>query len=243
MTLDLVVIVFGLIVGSFLNVCIYRIPRQESIVFPPSACPKCGQRLAPFELIPIISFLIQGCKCRKCHAPISWRYPMIELLTALVFYLIYLRFGLSFETLKYLILAGLMIVIALIDFDLQIIPNVLSLPGMILGVILSYDRIFESMLGMAVGFLIIYLIVWLSRGGMGMGDAKLLAMIGAFAGWQVVIYTLFLGSFLGSIVGGIMILAKKAGRKTAIPFGPYLCLAAILVILLDLPKNYWLFLR
>jgi len=240
MTPEFVIVVFGLIMGSFLNVCIYRIPREQSIVLPPSACPKCGHRLSPLELIPVISFLIQGCKCRECKDSISWRYPLIEILTAVIFYLVYLRFGASFETLKYLILSGLMMVIALIDFDLQIIPNVLSIPGIVIGLILSYDRIFDSLLGIAVGFLIIWLVVQLSRGGMGLGDAKLLAMIGAFAGWQVVIYTLFLGSFLGSIVGGIMILAKKATRKTAIPFGPYLCLGAVLVILFDLPKNYWL---
>ena len=176
----LIITVLGLVIGSFLNVCIYRIPKELSVVNPPSACPSCGKRLQPLELIPVISFLWLRGRCKGCGTQISWRYPLVEFLTGMLFLAAYINWGFTWETLKAVIFISLIIPIAFIDFEFKIIPNVLSIPGILIGLILSYQRIFDSLIGAALGFTIIFLIIILSRGGMGRGDVKLLAMLGAF---------------------------------------------------------------
>jgi len=228
----IVALTFGMVIGSFLNVCIYRIPRGLSIVFPPSSCPACGHRLGVTELVPLFSFLALRGKCKNCGKKISWRYPLVELLTGLLFAGSYGIWGLSLDTLKAWIFIGLIIPIALIDLEYKLIPNVLSFPGIIAGLLLSYDHILDAAVGILLGFGVVVLIIVISRGGMGWGDAKLLAMFGAFWGWKVVIYSLFIGSFFGSIIGVILLATHRATRKTYIPFGPYLALGAITSVVL-----------
>lgn len=226
------VFLIGLCFGSFLNVCIYRIPLKKSIVFPPSTCPKCGRRLGFFELIPVVSFLIQKGRCRGCAESISIRYPVVELLTGIILFLIYWKFGFSMITFKYMVLALIIIAVSFIDLDHQIIPNTIVLPGIIAGLIFGYSNIMDALLGMLCGFGIIAIIILISRGGMGWGDAKLLAMFGAFLGWQSTVYSLFVGSLIGAVIGVTLIVLKKIERKTPIPFGPYLSLGALLWIFL-----------
>lgn len=220
--------IFGLVFGSFFNVCIYRIPLGKSIVFPSSFCPNCQRNLQWYELIPLLSYLIQQGKCRGCGMTISWKYPAVEMMTGLLFGLLYLHFGLSLSLIKGLILVSVLIIVSFIDLKHQIIPNVLVLPGAIVGILLNYNNIIDSLLGLTVGFCIIAAIILLSRGGMGWGDSKLLGMIGAFFGWQAAAYSLFVGSFFGAIIGVTLILLKRIDRKTPIPFGPYIALGALL---------------
>ena len=148
----------------------------------------------------------------------------------MLFLAVYINWGFTWETLKAAIFICLIIPIAFIDFEFKIIPNVLSIPGILIGLILSYQRIFDSLIGAALGFTIIFLIIILSRGGMGMGDAKLLAMFGAFWGWKTVLITLLIGSFFGSVVGVGLLIAHKIDRKTPIAFGPYLCLGSLVAL-------------
>lgn len=235
MSLSASILVFaiGLCIGSFLNVCIYRIPKGKSIVFPPSACPNCGKHLQFYELVPVLSYLIQKGRCRGCDGKISWRYPAIELLSGLLLLWIVWRFGWSYLAVHYSIFLYLLIVVSMIDIDHKIIPNVVVIPGALLGLLMTtfgnhYITGFcNGLLGMVVGFFIIAVVIVLSRGGMGWGDAKLLAMIGAFLGWQATLYSLFVGSLFGSTVGVAMILSKRMERKTPIPFGPFLGLGAL----------------
>lgn len=216
----------GLIIGSFLNVCIYRIPRGGSLLFPPSACPACGRRLTALELIPVAAFIALKGRCRGCRTPISRRYPLVELLTGVLFLLVFWKFGLGLETLKWWVLLSLLIVIALIDLDFQRIPDAISLPGLAAGILLAQGHWGQAVLGAMIGYGIIAAVIALSRGGMGWGDAKLLALIGAFLGWRGVVVSLFVGSLLGSLVGIILLLLRRIDRKTPVPFGPYLSLGA-----------------
>ena len=148
----MIAFVFGTIVGSFLNVCIYRIPEAKSIVFPPSACPNCNNRLKIYHLIPVLSFLFLRGKCHFCQAPISWRYPVVESLTGILYTALFIKYGLSFILIKYLILVSLLIIISLIDLEKMIIPNIISIPGIILGMALSYSDLLNSLLGAVTGF-------------------------------------------------------------------------------------------
>jgi leader peptidase (prepilin peptidase)/N-methyltransferase len=227
--------IFGAMIGSFLNVCIYRLPREESIVFPGSHCPSCNKPIPFYDNIPVISYLVLRGKCRNCRNPISLQYPLVEGICALSSLLLFLRFG---PTLSYLIyfsfFAGL-IVITVIDLYYQIIPDVISLPGigagLLASLVLPEITFFNSLIGALLGggslFLVATVYQWLfKREGMGGGDVKLLAMIGAFLGWKAVILTIFFSSLIGSLTGiGVMLLRGK-GFKYAIPFGPFLSLAA-----------------
>lgn len=224
--------IFGSVIGSFLNVCIYRIPNKMSIAFPPSHCFTCNNPLAARDLIPVFSWLWLRGRCRSCGAKISGQYPLVETLTALLFVWGFLQGGLAWETLQYWVFAGLVVVISFIDFEHKIIPNVISLPGIVIGYILAclvYGGFTLAPLwGIFLGYGIIALIIILSRGGMGWGDAKLLAMIGAFYGMRLSFFSLMIGAFVGCIVGIVLMAGKKATRKTAIPFGPYLALGALI---------------
>lgn len=227
----------GLVFGSFFNVLVYRIPRGESIVAPRSHCPECGTTLGPLELIPVFSWLIQRGRCRHCGARISWRYPAVELVTALLFGLVGWRFGWTQETVGALVLVGFLIPPAFIDLEHGYLPDVMVLPGLVLGLLAGAFGIMglgflESLLGAVFGAGVLLVVVWASRGGMGLGDVKLLAMIGAFLGWQGAFYTLLFGSVLGSIVGVSLILAGRKKRRDPIPFGPFLAAGAIVELLL-----------
>ncbi len=231
---------FGTIVGSFLNVCIYRIPRGLSVVFPPSHCPSCSSPIKPYDNIPILSFLMLGGRCRRCGSRISPRYPLVEALNGLMYVMVLWRFGPGWHTPFLFAFCSAMIVVTFVDLDIQIIPDVITLPGIVIGLIagsLLLPDPFErssllgfrySAIGLASGGVLFYVIAVLSRGGMGGGDIKLMAMIGAFAGWKSVLLTTFAGSLLGSFVGIGLMVFKGKGRKTKIPFGPFLALGALI---------------
>lgn len=227
--------ILGTVIGSFLNVCIYRLPRKESIISPPSHCPSCNESIAWYDNVPIFGWLMLKGKCRKCGNPISAEYPIVEFVTGLMFLLTYLRYGLSPYLPLFLILFSAFLVIAFIDFKHQIIPDMITLPGIAVGIAASFalNHITPkgSIIGLLVGGGLFFLIALLSRGGMGGGDIKLMAMIGTFVGWPGVAVTTMIGSTLGAIIGiALMILGKK-GRKSQIPFGPFLVIGAVIYIL------------
>jgi leader peptidase (prepilin peptidase)/N-methyltransferase len=230
-------IIFGAIVGSFLNVCIHRVPKGESIVAPGSHCPHCKSPIKFYDNIPLVSYLLLGGKCRNCHGTISIQYPLVEGVTALSSFLLFVRFGVSWNYFFYFAFVAALIVITVIDLFHQIIPDVISLPG--IGVGLLAFLIFpglpflNSLIGMLLGggslFVVATLYQWLfKREGMGGGDVKLLAMIGAFLGWKAVIITILLSSLIGSITGVIVMVARGKDFKYAIPFGPFLSLGAVI---------------
>ncbi|MEJ2199689.1 MAG: prepilin peptidase [Desulfuromonadaceae bacterium] len=217
----------GTIVGSFLNVCIYRIPAGESIVSPPSRCPACGQRIRWFQNIPILSWILLGGKCAFCKVSISIRYPLVEALTGVLFALAVLFFGLGWPTLVFWLLLAMLVVITFIDLDHQIIPDVISLPGIGIGFASSFllpwinwtDSLYGILLGGGSLFLVAAGYEFLTKKeGMGGGDVKLLAMLGAFLGWKAILPVIFLSSLLGTIVGVPLMLIKGADGKLAIPF-------------------------
>lgn len=234
--LTIISVIFGAIVGSFLNVCIFRLPKGESIVWPGSHCPHCKKPIKFYDNIPLLSYLLLGGKCRQCHRSISLQYPLVEGITALSSLLLIMKFGLSLTYLIYFAFVSALIVITVIDLYHQIIPDVISLPGigagLLASLIIPQITFFNSLLGVLSGggslFLIATVYQWLfKREGMGGGDVKLLAMVGAFLGWKAVILTILLGSFIGSITGIIVMVLKGKDFKYAIPFGPFLSLGAV----------------
>jgi leader peptidase (prepilin peptidase)/N-methyltransferase len=231
--------IFGALVGSFLNVCIYRLPKEESIVWPGSHCPHCNNPIKHYDNIPLISYMLLKGKCRHCHGPISIQYPLVEGITALGSLILFVKFGPSLTFLIYFSFVAALIVITVIDLYHQIIPDVISLPGIGVGLlaslVLPQFTFFDSLIGFLVGggslFLVATLYQWLfKREGMGGGDVKLLAMIGAFLGWKAVILTILLGSLVGSITGIIVMVSKGKDFKYAIPFGPFLSLGAVIAL-------------
>jgi leader peptidase (prepilin peptidase)/N-methyltransferase len=241
--LYIMVFIFGSVIGSFLNVCIYRMPREESIIFPLSRCPLCKIPIKVWDNIPILSFLMLGGKCRACSEKISFRYPLVEALNAALYIVLLWRFGFVWETLVYFMFASALIVITFIDVDFQIIPDVITLPGVVIGLavgslilpdpfarwaLLGFK---SSMVGAAVGFGLFYFIAFASRGGMGGGDIKMMAMVGAFMGWKAVLLTTFMASLIGSIWGIFLMIFKGKGRKTQIPFGPFLAAGTLIALL------------
>jgi len=233
----IVSIFFGAMIGSFLNVCISRLPKGESIVYPGSHCPKCGKPIRFYDNIPVISFILLRGRCRSCRTPISFQYPLVEAVTALASLTLFARFGASLSYLVYFSFVASLIVVTVIDLYHQIIPDVISLPGIAVGLLSAtvnpFLSFFDSFLGALLGggslFVIAGLYQWLfKREGMGGGDVKLLAMIGAFLGWKAVVLTILLGSFAGSVIGIGIILLKGRDFRYAIPFGPFLSLGAVL---------------
>lgn len=234
------IFILGLIVGSFSNVCIYRIPRNKSIIYPASHCPKCRSNISPKDNVPLLSFILLKGRCRNCKSKISIQYPIVELLTGLTFLAIYLIYGLSIQSLIYIILSSALVIIALIDLNEQIVPDVISLPGIVIGFIISffvpYISFINSALGVVVGGGIILIIglggsVIFKKEAMGGGDVKLAAMIGAFLGWRYIIISLFLGFFLGALAGIILILSKIKSRDDVVPFGPFIVLGSFITLL------------
>jgi leader peptidase (prepilin peptidase)/N-methyltransferase len=224
-------------VGSFLNVCILRLPKEESIIWPGSHCPHCKKLIRFYDNIPLISYILLRGKCRYCHRSISFQYPLIEGITALSSLFLIMKFGPSLSYLIYFAFVATLIVITLIDLYHQIIPDVISLPGIGVGLLVSlinpYITFFNSLIGILLGGGSLFLVATLyqfffKREGMGGGDVKLLAMIGAFLGWKAVILTILLSSFIGSITGIIIMVLKGKDFKYAIPFGPFLSLSAVI---------------
>lgn len=237
-----IIFLFGSIVGSFLNVCIYRLPRNRSIVLPNSFCPSCEKPIKFYDNIPIVSYIFLRGKCRYCGSRISPRYPVVEFVTASLFFLLFSKYGISVELPVNMLFVSLLIVISFIDFDFQIIPDVLSLGGLIAGFILAFSRtpIFfylDAVYGILLGGGILFAIAYgyqliTKREGMGGGDIKLLGMIGAFCGIKGVLFSLMSGSIIGTAVGIPLMLIKGKDTKYAIPFGPFLSLGALLFVFL-----------
>ncbi len=230
----------GLLIGSFLNVCIYRIPRRESIVFPGSHCTSCGAPLKSYDLIPVVSFLWLGGKCRTCKNPISPRYPAVELTTAVLITLQGWIWGLSFSFFLYAALSAVLIVVTMIDFDHQVIPDSLVLIIAALGLIyrlficlprFGLSALLDGAAGFLLGGALFLLIAVVSRGGMGGGDIKLTAALGLWFGWKLLLLMVFLSFVSGALVSAVLLLTHLRGRKDAVPFGPFLAFAAYLVSL------------
>lgn len=228
--------VLGLAVGSFLNVCIARLPTGESIFSPPSHCTSCGEPIRWFDNVPVLAYVWLRGRCRHCGARYSVTYPLVELLTGLMFAAAYSYYGLGILLVSRLVFACALVVLFVIDLQHRILPNVITLPGIVVGVL--FGLVVEpgwlaSLIGLVAGGGVLlgvseaYLRL---RGeeGLGMGDVKMLAMIGAFLGWKLMLLTLVLSSFLGSVVGVLMIIAKKGDLKYALPFGTFLAIAALL---------------
>jgi len=237
--LVVVSIMFGAIVGSFLNVCIIRLPKGESIIIPGSHCPQCNHPIKFYDNIPLISYLLLGGKCRYCKRSISAQYPLVEGTTAISSLLLFLKYGLSLSYFFYFSFVAALIIITIIDLYHQIIPDVISIPGIGVGLlgalIIPHITFFNSLLGILLGggslFVVATLYQWFfKREGMGGGDVKLLAMIGAFLGWDAVILTILLSSLIGSITGIIIMVLKGKDFKYAIPFGPFLSLGAVIAL-------------
>jgi leader peptidase (prepilin peptidase)/N-methyltransferase len=244
----IVSIIFGAMVGSFLNVCIYRLPEEESIIWPGSRCPHCKKPIEFYDNIPLISYLLLRAKCRYCKAPISIQYPFVEGITALSSFFLIMKFGPSLSFLIYFAFVAALIVIAVIDLYHQIIPDVISLPGIGVGllasIIVHQIAFFDSLIGIILGggslFLVATLYQWFfKREGMGGGDIKLLAMIGAFLGWKAVILTILLGSLIGSIAGLSIMVLKGKDSKYAIPFGPFLSIGAVIALAYQNEIIFW----
>ncbi|MDQ1258174.1 MAG: Prepilin leader peptidase/N-methyltransferase [Candidatus Hydrogenedentes bacterium] len=258
--------ILGGLIGSFLNVCVYRLPRNESIVKPRSHCPKCGKLIVWYDNIPVLSWLILRARCRNCGLPISWMYPLVEAITALLFLFVFWRFGFVLATPIYMVLAASLVLVTFVDLTDWTIPNEVTFPGIPIGLGLSMlamfypasgllvTDVFDSLIGILIGGGSLYLLdklslLLLGKRGMGFGDVKLLAMLGAFLGWKSVLLIIMLSSCLGSIVGIAMILyervapkkdyksgeeAKPGGDEELVghylPFGPYLAVAGLIVL-------------
>jgi leader peptidase (prepilin peptidase)/N-methyltransferase len=248
--LYLIVIVFGLLIGSFLNVCIFRIPEGVSIVTPASKCPGCGTPIKFYDNIPIISYLLLMGKCRNCRAKVSARYPFVEFLNAALYAVVLNRFGVEppWVLFIYLFFTSVLIVIFFIDLDHQIIPNSITYPGIPIAVLLgatvlpdpflrySFLGYKAAIIGLIVGGGFFYLVavagkVIFKKDAMGGGDIKMMAMVGGLLGWKGVILTTFAGSLLGSIVGVTLIRLKGREWGSKIAFGPYLALGALISML------------
>jgi leader peptidase (prepilin peptidase) / N-methyltransferase len=225
---------FGAIIGSFLNVCIHRLPRQQSVAWPPSACPHCGHMLAWYENIPVLSYLALRARCRSCRMPISVRYPLIEAFTSAMFVLGLWHYGPGLLLVQRLILGCMLIVLFAIDLEHQLLPNVITLPAIVIGFIFSFytEPGWEaSLIGIAIGGGILFAVAEAyfrirKEEGLGMGDVKMLAMIGAFLGWKLTLVTLMMASFSGTIVGLALIVTGRGSMKFALPFGTFLAFGA-----------------
>jgi leader peptidase (prepilin peptidase) / N-methyltransferase len=262
---------FGLIIGSFLNVCIYRIPLGKSVVFPGSGCPKCGKPIRFYDNIPVLSFLLLRGKCRNCGEPISIQYPLVELLNGLSFYFCGSLWGFTPATFVNSVFLSIVIVLIFTDFHHKILPNVLTLPGILLGILLSsfqrpdcYSDILSvrvatlpvfknpsaalpwvgSIFGAIIGGGILLLVgigyeKLRKRQGLGMGDVKMMAMVGAFLGWRLALLTIFAGSLLGTLVGISLMLFRNMSLQTKLAFGVFLGIGAAFSLFYGIPFLDW----
>ena len=246
----------GLIVGSFLNVCIYRIPRGLSIIMPSSRCPSCNTPIKPWDNIPIVSYILLRGKCRYCKVRISLRYPLVELLNAVLYLMVFLRFGFGLHTAVYFVFSSALIVITFIDIDFQIIPDRITLAGIPLGFLAgsfllpdpfarsSLLGIKASLIGLGSGFGLFSLVALagsaiFKKEALGGGDIKMMAMVGALMGWKTVILTTFLGSLTGSVFGITLMILKGKNRTTKLAFGPFLALGAIITLFFGQEISSW----
>ena len=238
---ELLIVLFfaaiGAVVGSFLNVCILRLPAEQSVVSPPSRCPRCGSGVRWFDNVPILSWLILRGRCRNCGNPISMQYPLIELATACIWAWMATRYGSELESVRAALFLTILLGIAMTDAREYIIPDEFSIGGLVLGLGLSLIHGLEGFrpaaIGAAVGFVVLWLVAWLGKHAfrkeaMGGGDIKMMAMVGAFVGWQGVFLTIFLGSVVGTIVFGPLALI---GKKKDVPFGIFLAMGAAVTFL------------
>jgi leader peptidase (prepilin peptidase) / N-methyltransferase len=239
--------VIGAVIGSFLNVCIYRLPLGRSVVWPSSACARCGRPLAAWENIPILSWLALGGRCRTCRERISIRYPIVEALTALMFAMAWLQYGPGVLFVSRLVFGCALIVLFAIDLEHHLLPNVITLPGIAVGFLFSFftePGWLASLLGILLGGGLLYAIAEgyyqvRHEEGMGMGDVKMLAMVGAFLGWQLTLVTLMMASVAGSVIGLGLIALRRGDMKYALPFGTFLALGAVLAATVGPPILDW----
>jgi len=241
--LHVLVGLLGLAIGSFLNVVIWRVPRGQSVVSPPSHCPSCGQEVRSRDNVPVISWLLLRGRCRDCREPISVRYPLVEAATSAAFVATSLRFGLDAALPAFLYLAAISVALALIDIDTQRLPNAIVLPSYVVGLVLlgaaavaqgSYGDLLRAGLGMAALYGFYFGLALLYPAGMGFGDVKLAGVLGlylAWLGWAELIAGGFLGFLLGGVVGGVLMAVRRAGRKSKIPFGPFMLGGAFIAVL------------
>ena len=226
-----VLFLLGLCVGSFLNVVIARVPEGRSIVGPGSACPRCSTPIAWYDNVPLLSFALLRARCRKCGEPISWRYPVVELVTGLLFVLALAERGLTIDLIPALLLVAGLVAITGIDLDHQLIPDVISIPGIVVGLAVSTltgrPGWLDSLVGVVIGGGIFLLIIVASRGGMGGGDMKLGTMLGAFLGWKLVLVAILIAILAGGVFATVVLLLRRKGRKDAVPFGPFLALGGV----------------
>jgi len=227
------VAVLGAVIGSFLNVVIYRLPRKQSLITPRSRCPHCGTPIAAWDNIPVLSYLLLRGRCRTCRGPISWRYPVVELAAAVLLTAIWLRSDTVLDLLAGALFALLMLAIFFIDLEHQIVPNALSYPGLILGLLLAIpqERFVDALFAAAGAGTFFLLIAIVSGGGMGGGDIKLAAMMGAFLGWPRIAVGLLFAFTLGAAAGLLLIAFKRRSRKDPIPFGPALAAGGVIALL------------
>ncbi len=239
--------IFGLVIGSFLNVCIHRIPLQMSLVSPPSRCPKCGRPVSWFDNIPVLSWILLGGKCRYCKNRISAQYPIVELATGLAFLAVAWVTPPGPQLVARLIFVCLLIVLFGIDLEHQLLPNVITVPGIVIGLIFSVvapPGWQNALVGVVLGAGVLYAIrgaYYMVRReeGLGMGDVKMLAMIGAFLGWQAVLVTLVLSSFAGALVGLGLMAIQRGSMRLALPYGTFLALGAVAAMLVGEPLIAW----
>lgn len=239
----IVAFLFGSTIGSFANVCIHRLPWKQSLAFPPSHCPFCQELLRPWHNIPLLSYLALRGRCAFCNIVIPVRYPMIECLCGLLYIMLYNAFGLSLHSVILALLVTALVIVSFIDLDHKIIPDAITLTGIPLGIltslVISPVSVWESVLGVILGGGLFFFIAVISSGGMGGGDIKLMATLGAFIGWQSILITIFLASCLGSMVGLALILIKKKNRKDVVPFGPFIALGALITIFYEQNLLSW----
>lgn len=245
--ISVILFLIGLCVGSFLNVCIYRIPFEKSIVYPSSGCPNCKEKLQPKDMIPVLGYLMLKGKCRYCEEPISVQYPIIEILTGIIWLIVYLTYGFTIETAALLYLYSVLIAVAFIDLKHMIIPNGLVITGLVGGIVVFlYHTLFQPfslyesnlwytpIIGMlsASGILFIValigLLIYGNDGAMGMGDVKLFLPIGLFLGWKLALLALFLSIMIGGIISIILLIFRIKDRKSAIPFGPFIIISTFI---------------
>jgi leader peptidase (prepilin peptidase)/N-methyltransferase len=233
------VFILGTLFGSFANVCIYRLPQRSSIIYPGSHCPSCQEALRPWQNIPLLSYLLLGGQCARCKAAIALRYPLIELSNGLLYIFLYHQYSFSIQTAVFALLTTALLIVSCIDLAHTIIPDTITLPGIVVGLgtslWLTSVGIRNAFLGVVLGgglFLLMAIlsVVLLKREGMGGGDIKLIAMLGAFLGWHAVLVTIFLAAVLGAGVGLTLILLRRKRRQEPLPFGPFLALGALLAM-------------
>lgn len=233
--------IFGVVIGSFLNVCIYRLPKSMSIINPPSKCFSCGHRLGFLDMIPILSYIIYKGRCRYCNAPYSMQYPVVEIASGFLYVFVYYIYGLNFNSIIYLTIISVLIVVGMIDLSHKIIPDSLNVTLVLIGVVLIFidkSTFIDRTIGFGVGFGIFYSIA-ITTNAMGGGDIKLMAALGLIFGWKAILFIALFSFLIGSSISLFLILTKKKNRKDEIPFGQFIALSAFLYIFYGIEIINW----